>query len=480
MTASALARALFAPPGAAAAHTRHLLAQAAGAHARLLDSTASGRQQPLDRLRDAMARYLRSSASAPEKRFVLDDPQLVEALHGLASTSGVLTDWDATVAPGCMQTPREQRTALGQGRLGNIVVALLLRRSRDWCGRIELATDDYGRIHIPFCDWAVVLVDHRGTQRELLAHQKIALELGTLHACWTLVDEQRTELVRMPREVFDAMFLDNRDSVGVGGVECCTATIRPRFERATPLGQTRIRFEPISGEAPAAHAALTGGIVAALLSAIEQNARPIHRQLCQCIRVIHGFELPAYANGQIASFSVPTSPGVIGFNVQFNAADEPCLSPYCFMWLGHELGHTLNYLIDDVAYTHGWRFLENPGDTTPVLPRYGRSLGVRTLFQVPYVHLFEWWLLMLFCEHGFAGLPWQVGDDARAVGDDVRAEIDEAFGLIEQHARLTVMGHAVVARMRELVAEAEARWRLLSHVATGRRAKVYAESGRLN
>lgn len=141
--------------------------------------------------------------------------------------------------------------------------------------------------------------------------------------------------------------------------------------------------------------------------------------------------------------------------------DEPRLSPYCFMWLGHELGHTLHYLIDDVAYTHGWQFLENPGETTPTIARYGRSLSVRTLFQVPYVHLFEWWLLMRFHEGGFAGLPWQMSDDAFAVGEDVRDEIAEAFDLIHTHARLTFAGQAVVACLRELVAEADAHWRWL-------------------
>jgi hypothetical protein len=135
------------------------------------------------------------------------------------------------------------------------------------------------------------------------------------------------------------------------------------------------------------------------------------------------------------------------------------------MWLGHELGHTLNYLIDDVAYTHGWRFLENPLESTPLVPRYGRSLYVRTLFQVPYVHLFEWWLLMLFHERGFDGLPWHAFDDTLAVGEDVKREIDEAFDLIDQHARLTAMGRAVVVRLRELVGEADAHWRRLTRLA---------------
>ena len=169
----------------------------------------------------------------------------------------------------------------------------------------------------------------------------------------------------------------------------CDGPLRPRFERASRLGDTSIRYESITGDTSAEHAELTGGIVSALLAAIERNAPHIHTQLCQSIRTIQGFELPRYSGGQIESFSVPTSPGVIGFNVPYTLRGEPRLSPYCFMCLGHELGHTLHYLIDNVAFMHGWRFLENPGETTPAIVRYGRSLSVRTLFQIPYVHLFE-------------------------------------------------------------------------------------------
>jgi hypothetical protein len=465
MSAHALARQLFAPPGAVTAHTRHLLAQAAGSHARLLESVRDAHQQPLDRLREALGGYLRGTASASEKRFVLDDPQFVEALHTLASASHDLAAWDATVAPGCPHQSAERETSIGRGRLGNVVAAVLLRRSRHWCGQIELATDDYGRIHLPFCDWALVLVDENNQGRDLFAHQTLVLDLEEHQARWSLPDRAARPLVRMPRRVFDAMFVDNRVVASSPGVQFGAGSPRPRFERASRLGNTRIRFEPITGDAPSAHAELTGGIVATLLSAIEQNAPQIHDQLCQCIRTIHGFELPPHGCGQIASFSVPTSPGVVGFNVQYTPRDEPRLSPYCFMWLGHELGHTLHYLIDDVAYTHGWRFLENPHEMTPVIPRYGRSLAVRTLLQIPYVHLFEWWLLMQFYERRFAGLPWRMFDDTLAVAKDVRDEIDEAFDLIHQHARLTVTGRAVVERMHELVAEALSHWRQLSGAA---------------
>jgi hypothetical protein len=464
MSAHALAQQLFAPPGSLPAHTRHLLAQAAGSHARLLDSTARAHEERLDRLRDALGGYLRGPASPLEKRRVLDDPQFVEALHGLAASCDSLAGWDAAASGACRDEAAERAASLARSRLGNIVAAVLLRRARDWCGRLELATDDYGRVHFPFCDWTLVLASARGDRSELFARQPLRLDLDERQARWSLAEGDTAALVRMPRKLFDAMFVDNRDVAGAAQIEFGTDGPRPRFERASLLGHTPIRFEPIAGEAPAAHAELTGGIVTALVEAIERNAPHIHNQLCQCVRTIQGFELPPHGCGHIASFSVPTCPGVIGFNVAYTPSDEPQLSPYCFMWLGHELGHTLNYLIDDVAYTHGWRFLENPLESTALVPRYGRSLYVRTLFQIPYVHLFEWWLLMLFHERGFDGLPWRAFDDTLAVGDDVRSEIEESFELIRQYARLTPTGRAVVARLHELVGEADAHWRRLRAV----------------
>jgi hypothetical protein len=466
MAAYALARDLFAPPGAGGAHTRHILARAAGAHARLLGSTRAAHEPHVDHLRETLLQYLRGSAAAAEKRSLLDDPQLVEALHALAPSSRELADWDAAVAPGCNDLPPDRQASLGCGRLGNVVASVLLRR-RHWCGRIELATDGYGRIHLPHCDWVTIVVDERGPVREMLAHQPIELHLTERRARWSLAGPDAVPLVSMPRNVFDAMFVDNRMfDHSPAGIEFGGSSIRSRFERLSRVNATRIRYEPIGGDPPTAHAELTGGIVAALVAAIERNAPGIHEQLCQCIRTVHGFELPPYGSGQISSFSVPTTPGVIGFNVEYAPGDEPQLSPFCFMWLGHELGHTINYLIDDVAFIHGWRFLENPGEITPIIPRYQRAIRVRTLFQIPYVHLFEWWLLIIFYEAGFRGLPWRVREDAVAVGEDLSAEIQESFDLIAQHARLTATGRAVVWRLRELVAEADAHWRRIALVAT--------------
>jgi hypothetical protein len=83
---------------------------------------------------------------------------------------------------------------------------------------------------------------------------------------------------------------------------------------------------------------------------------------------------------------------------------------------------------------------------------------VRTLFQVPYVHLYEWTLLMDFWEAEFRGLPWRVPTDGVGVGEDLAAEIEEAFALIQERAHLTPLGVAALRHFRELFALAQARW----------------------
>ena len=406
---------------------------------------------------------MHSQASADEKRYLLNHPHFIEALHALAPCCNELADWDATVAPGCYRAPADRQAALAPARLGNVAAAVQVRQRRDWRGEIELATDDYGRIRFPFCDWTLVLTGESNAVREPFAHRRVTLRVDDRAALWSLPEEACPRLVRMPSAMFDAMIVDNYAEINARGLEFGPGPPWPRFERASQLGNTSIRYEPIGVDPPEVHAATTGGLIETLLSAIETNAPLIHGQLAQCVRAIHGFELPPCPTGHVASFSVPTTPGVIGLNVEYTRQDEPRLSPYAFMWLGHELGHTLHYLIDDVAYASGWRFLENPRDTTPVLPRYGRGLGVRTLFQMPYVHLFEWWLLIQFYEQDFAGLPWRMFDDAYLVGEDVREEIREAIDLIDAHARLTCAGQAVFQRIRELVTEADARWQALTH-----------------
>jgi hypothetical protein len=83
---------------------------------------------------------------------------------------------------------------------------------------------------------------------------------------------------------------------------------------------------------------------------------------------------------------------------------------------------------------------------------------VGTLFQIPYVHLYEWVLLMDFAAAGFRGLPWRVEENWRAAGDDMAAEICEAFDLLARCAKLTSLGEMVIDHLRDLASEAAGQW----------------------
>jgi hypothetical protein len=75
--------------------------------------------------------------------------------------------------------------------------------------------------------------------------------------------------------------------------------------------------------------------------------------------------------------------------------------------------------------------------------------------------LYEWALLMDFCEADFHGLPWQITDGAAAVGNDFAAELEESFDLIDEWADLTPIGVAAEDHFHELFDKANVRWRSL-------------------
>ena len=191
----------------------------------------------------------------------------------------------------------------------------------------------------------------------------------------------------------------------------------------------------------------------------RRNSPAVYREFRSYIHAVRAFEFPTSALGVVGAFSDPTVPGIMSINVPYTPADEPRLDPFCFTWFGHELGHTKDYLIDTILYNEGLVLLRNAAERTDPIPRYGRSLSVQTLFQVPYVHLYEWALLMDFWDAGFQGLPWGVTADVTSVGEDLAAEIREAFALIENRAQLTPAGEAALDHFREFFAAAQARWR---------------------
>src|SRR5262245_22041679 len=87
MSAAAFVERLFRLPGDCRAGTTHLLAQAAAMHGRLCSAAPSGRPNGREDPLPALLGYLKGQAAAADKRRLLDDPLLVEALHALASAS---------------------------------------------------------------------------------------------------------------------------------------------------------------------------------------------------------------------------------------------------------------------------------------------------------------------------------------------------------------------------------------------------------
>jgi hypothetical protein len=394
--------------------------------------------------------YLATSAAPAEKRNLLCHPTLIEGLHGLATASPTVGRWHATVAAASADTLDPQAVPAA---LGNVTLSLLLKRDRNWQGECHLVTDVIGRVAFPFSDWTVGLRDREG---ECLGGQVITVALSRDRASWCLGSSpflvtSRADCLRL--------VVDNDDPCDLGATAFPDQQVRPRLQRAVPLGHSSVRYDPVGFRDDRGHAGTTGGLVQRLLASIRINSPAVYREMVTYLHVIRGFEFPRAAG--VASFSDPTLPGVMGFSVAYTDDDEPCLNPFCFTWFGHEMGHTKDYLCESALHARAATLIRNPTDRTAPIPRYGRPLSVRSVVQVPYVHLYEWALFMDFWQAGFATLPWSVLGDAIAVGEDLEAEIAEAFALIREVAHLTPIGEVAVSYFQELFDQMRVRWRSL-------------------
>src|SRR5262249_47469073 len=113
-----------------------------------------------------------------------------------------------------------------------------------------------------------------------------------------------------------------------------------------------------------------------------------------------------------------------------------------------------------VLHEGGLALTTNSADPVGPIPRYGRTLPVRTLFQIPYVHLYEWALLMDFRAAGFRGLPWRVPPGTVCGGGGgLAAGIPGGFEPRGGWARPRPAGAAAVSHFRDLYDRATARWR---------------------
>ena len=457
-TSAALVRRLFAPPGASATSALDLQEQAASVHAELLERACAHADAALARSLAPLQTFLHDRSRCTARRRLLCHPLFIEGLHGLAAVCPELRPWHERVAADHPLPATDDADPVARASLGHVALNCRFRTERHPQGEHALCTDCLGRVGFPLSDWSLTLATNEdgwpgGQVVHLVVHRD--------QACWRLAGKGDTPFLILPCAACRRLLLGQGDPRADERLECPHPWVRPRWQRACRLGHGAMRYDPVCFQDFPAHAGLTGGLVQNLLGAIRHHSPAIYHEVRAFLYTVRGFEFPPAALGVVGSFSDPTLPGVMGINVPYTAQHEPCLEPFCFTWFGHELAHTKDYLCDTILYGCGQRLLCNPGEFTDLVPRYNRPVAVRTLFQIPYTHLYEWTMLMDFWEGGFRGLPWLVPRQVAAVGEALEAEIVEAFALIEEHAQLTPLGGVALRHFHNLFALVQGRWRSL-------------------
>ncbi len=456
-TLHAIAARLFAHPGGPPPES-YLLPRAALAHQHLFDHECE-ENPALSAAFPALRARPRTCDETRERNRLFRHPTLVEGLHRLSPICPVLKAWhDAVALPSVMDVASE--TCDNFGCLGTIEFALRMHGRPSWNGPLRITTDTLGRLRFPLSDWGITLwtVD-AGSDCVLIDEAvDVAADQNQIRWQWARDD---APFLTMPRETCREMVVDNREGLRMAGCECPSTRITPVFGRASPLCETGVRYEPIHIP-DAANAAETATIARLLHDAVKRNSPPMHHEFCTYMSAIRGFELHLKTRRIVHSFSDPTLPGVMGFNVPYTGRHEPRLSPLCFTWLAHELAHTKFYLINDIAFDHGWTFVRNAADMTDEVNRYERRLPIRTLFQIPYTHIYEWESLMDFLDTDFDGIPWPIEEDPIACGEDLKSEIEEAIALSDEVADLTRLGAVAFSRFRELFAQSSIRWKTMT------------------
>jgi hypothetical protein len=448
---------LFSMPGRPGASPGSIRRRAAAAHDRLLHQALADRVTQHCPSLAIIAALLRSEATTRCR--VLCDPVLIEGLHELAASSNAARDWHnsavGTIAADPLVDDAPHRTDL----LGNTALALLLRTDPAWCGRLPLRTDCFGLIRFPLSDWTLSVTSI--APAAVVSNEPVSVQLTARDAVWSLGSKGQRPFLRMPRSLLVQLVARNQQSVEAIGMRSLDAALHPRWECAVPVCPHGVRFLSIHSSLEPSRAAICGGVVKQTHDELLRISPTVHAEFCAYMQWITGFALPGRADGIVQSFSEPTRPRLMGFNVPLTNTGEPRLCPFCVTWLGHELGHTKMYLIDSIAWRHGWRFLHNPGKQTGIIPRYGRSLSVRTLFQIPYTHLYEWTTLMDACEDASDDEP-DPAANPNLFGEDLRSEIEESFERLESLADLTRTGRLAVEHFQRLFAIAERRWETMS------------------
>lgn len=384
----------------------------------------------------------------------LSSPQLADTLHAISAHNPVLRRWHEAVA-----TPSINDVAPpaddDSGFLGSFVLPLVLRDRPQVCGRFALRTDLLGRIAFPDTDWRLQFSERNDGGDKVLSRELILLYLDPLNACFYREDGSKPCLT-IPRTCL--MRLLANQAIGIAFEAHQPDVVTVKLTRTNRFGQTPIRYDPAYFTSENADVpGMVGGVIERILAAIAEFSPALHSDMCKYLHAIRGYEISADGDRVIGSFSDPTQPGVMNMNITFEG-DEPLLSPNCFTWFGHELAHTKNYLIDTVAFQNDMAFVRNRRDMTPKIARYGRGFPIRTLVQIPYVHMYEWDLLMDAYQSGLHGLPWVNTDDPTELVEEIRAEIADGFYFISKHADLTELGSAALTHQEELYRECKRRW----------------------
>jgi hypothetical protein len=453
---------LFQMPGAGDNGVDRLLRGAACAHKMLLSRAAadtadrkSGSGPLLCRIASLVGRI---PGRRDRDRFLLD-PTFIEALHAAANDSPSLADWHHQIAHPSV-AGAWSAASLGEGsQLGNALMVLLLRDDPNWQGELRMQTDLFGRLRFPQCDWSVALWSKRQGRSAVCSQQEIAASITRHDVRLSLPGRRHDELLVVPRSEWQRMIVGNSDRLNCRQIVWPQGDIAVSLQFTSPIPGWHVSYDPVGGGDDNCHADLTGGIVAAALGAIAQRAPSVAAEFDARMFAVRSCELPPAGFGTLQSFSDPTLPRVMGINVSYSADDLPLLCPFCFTWFGHELGHTICYLIETILFVHGQRLTNRHGHFTATIPRYGRGLPVRTLLQIPYTHLYEWMLMIEFLEGGFSALPWTIDDDPFVFADDLRAEVVEAFDLIDRDTSISAVGRVAVSRVRDLYAQVLERWR---------------------
>ena len=452
-----IATRLFALPAGPPSES-YLLSRAATAHQHLLDQECQKNPALCEALPALRARP-RSGDNFRDRVRLFCHPALVEGLHRLSPTCPRLKAWHDAVASPCILDVAPE-TCEDFGCLGTIEFVLRMHDRCQWTGPLRITSDALGRMRFPFCDWGINLRTGDAGSDCVLADEAIDVTADPHLIRWQWTGDDAPFLI-MPREICRQMVVGNPTGMATTGWECESKRIVPTFGRASPLCETGVRYEPIHIP-DAANAEETAAIERFLHEAMRRNSPPMHHEFCSYMSSIRGFELHLRTRGIVHSFSDPTLPGVMSLNVPYTERHEPRLSPLCFTWLAHELAHTKFYLINDIAFDHGWTFVRNAEEMTDEVERYERRLPIRTLFQIPYTHIYEWESLMDFLETDFDGLPWQVDEDPIAYGEDLKSEIEEALALTDKVADLTSLGTEAFSRFSELYAQSSLRWKAMT------------------